>query len=55
MAALKGLKWESPRGPVELNPATRDIIQNIYIRRTEKLNGTLQNTEIETVPMAPTR
>jgi branched-chain amino acid transport system substrate-binding protein len=55
MAALKGLKWESPRGPVELNPATRDIIQNVYIRRTEKLNGKLQNTEIETVPMAPTR
>ena len=55
MAALKGLKWESPRGPVELNPNTRDIIQNIYIRRTEKVNGTLQNLEIETVPMAPTR
>ena len=55
MAALKGLKWESPRGPVELNPNTRDIIQNIYIRRTEKVNGTLQNLEIETVPMASTR
>ncbi len=54
MAALRGLKWESPRGPIQLDPNTRDIIQNVYIRRTEKVNGTLQNTEIETVPMAPT-
>jgi branched-chain amino acid transport system substrate-binding protein len=55
MEALKGLKWESPRGPVQLDPVTRDLIQNVYIRRTEKVNGKLQNTEIETVPMVKTR
>jgi branched-chain amino acid transport system substrate-binding protein len=49
--ALKGLKWESPRGPVQIDPQTRDLIQNVYIRRTEKVNGHLQNTEFETVPM----
>jgi branched-chain amino acid transport system substrate-binding protein len=52
MATLtSGLKWESPRGPVALDPATRDLVQNIYIRRVEKVNGKLQNTEFETVPM----
>jgi branched-chain amino acid transport system substrate-binding protein len=49
--ALKGLKWESPRGPVMIDPQTRDLVQNVYIRRTEKVNGHLQNTEFETVPM----
>jgi branched-chain amino acid transport system substrate-binding protein len=49
--ALKGLKWESPRGPVMIDPQTRDLVQNVYIRRTEKVNGRLQNTEFETVPM----
>jgi branched-chain amino acid transport system substrate-binding protein len=51
MNAIKGYKWESPRGPVQIDPQTRDLIQNIYIRRTEKVNGKLQNTEFETVPM----
>ena len=51
MTTLKGLKWESPRGPVEIDPVTRDLVQNIYIRRTERVNGKLQNTEISTSPM----
>jgi branched-chain amino acid transport system substrate-binding protein len=51
METLKGLKWESPRGPVQMDPQTRDMIQNVYIRRTEKVNGRLQNTEFETAPM----
>lgn len=51
MDAIKGMKWESPRGPVEIDPRTRDLVQNIYIRRTEKVHGTLQNTEFETVPL----
>lgn len=51
MEAVKGVKWESPRGPVQLDPQTRDLIQNIYIRRTEKVRGKLQNTEFETTPM----
>ena len=41
---------DSPRGPISIDPATRDIIQNVYIRRAELKNGKLQNTEIETIP-----
>src|SRR5215468_6210884 len=47
-------KWknpDSPRGPVEIDPATRDVVQNIYIRRAEKVNGKLANVEIATIPM----
>jgi branched-chain amino acid transport system substrate-binding protein len=40
----------SPRGPISIDPATRDIVQNIYIRRVEKLDGQLQNVEIATIP-----
>jgi len=47
--AMKGLKWESPRGPISIDPETRDIVQNIYVRRVEKVNGELYNTEFETV------
>ena len=42
---------DSPRGPVEIDPATRDIVQNIYIRRAEKVDGKLANVEIATIPM----
>ncbi len=48
MAAIKGMKWESPRGPISIDPDTRDIIQNIYIRKVEKVNGGLYNTEFQT-------
>jgi branched-chain amino acid transport system substrate-binding protein len=41
---------DSPRGPIAIDPATRDIVQNVYIRRTEKKNGKLVNTEIATIP-----
>lgn len=47
MAALKGLKLESPRGPIEIDAATRDIVQTVYIRKTEKVNGQLVNTEFD--------
>ena len=43
--AMKGMAWESPRGPISIDPATRDIIQNIYIRKVEKKNGQLYNVE----------
>src|SRR3974390_3890209 len=43
--AMKGMAWESPRGPISIDPATRDIVQNIYIRRVEKGNGELYNVE----------
>ena len=42
---------DSPRGPIEIDPATRDIVQNIYIRRVEKVDGKLANIEIATIPM----
>ena len=48
IAAMKGMKWESPRGPISIDPDTRDIIQNIYIRKVEKKNGQLYNVEFET-------
>jgi branched-chain amino acid transport system substrate-binding protein len=46
IAAAKGLKWESPRGPISIDPDSRDIIQNVYIRRVEKVGGKLVNVEI---------
>jgi branched-chain amino acid transport system substrate-binding protein len=48
--AMKGMKWESPRGPVSIDPETREIVQNVYIRRVEKVGGELWNTEITTFP-----
>jgi len=43
--AMKGMAWESPRGPISIDPDTRDIIQNVYIRKVEKKNGQLYNVE----------
>jgi branched-chain amino acid transport system substrate-binding protein len=52
MALLKGWKDDnSPRGPIMIDPDTRDIVQNEYIRRVEKVNGQLANVEFETIPM----
>jgi branched-chain amino acid transport system substrate-binding protein len=48
IAAMKGMKWESPRGPISIDPETRDIVQNIYIRKVEKKNGQLYNVEFAT-------
>ncbi len=48
--SAKGMKWTSPRGPVMIDPATRDIVQTIYIRKVEKVNGKLQNVEFDKVP-----
>jgi branched-chain amino acid transport system substrate-binding protein len=42
---------DSPRGPIMIDPATRDIVQNVYIRRVEKVDGKLANVEIATIPM----
>ena len=50
IAAARGLKWMSPRGPVMINPATRDIVQTVYIRKVEKVGGKLQNVEFDQVP-----
>jgi branched-chain amino acid transport system substrate-binding protein len=52
MAYFKNWKDpNSPRGPIEIDPATRDIVQNIYIRRVEKVDGRLADIEIQTIPM----
>jgi branched-chain amino acid transport system substrate-binding protein len=39
IAAMKGMSWESPRGPISIDPNTRDIVQNVYIRKVEKKDG----------------
>ena len=51
LAAMKGMSWESPRGPVTIDPQTRDIIQNVYIRKVEKTGDQLYNVEFDTIPM----
>jgi branched-chain amino acid transport system substrate-binding protein len=50
IAAMKGMAWESPRGPISIDPETRDIVQNIYIRKVEKKDGELYNVEFDTIP-----
>ncbi len=47
--AAKGMSWESPRGPIKIDPETRDIIQNVYIRRVEKVGNALLNVEFDKV------
>jgi branched-chain amino acid transport system substrate-binding protein len=51
MALVKGFKGDGPRGPFIIDPQTRDLVANMYIRRVEKRNGRLENTVIATVPM----
>src|ERR671912_591964 len=50
LAAMKGMAWESPRGPISIDPETRDIIQNIYVRKVDKVDGELYNVEFATIP-----
>ena len=49
VAAMKGMSWTSVRGPVSIDPETRDITQNIYVRKVEKVNGELYNQEFATI------
>ncbi len=48
--AAKGMKWESPRGPISIDPETRDIIQTVYVREVEKVGGHLVNVDIAKIP-----
>ena len=48
MSAMKGMAWESPRGPMSIDPETGDVIHNIYIRKVEKVNGELYSVEFAT-------
>ena len=50
VAALKGMKLMSPRGPITIDPDTRDIVQTVYIRRVEKQDGMLYNIEFDKFP-----
>ena len=47
--AAKGMKWESPRGPISIDPETRDIIQTVYVREVKKVDGHLVNVEIDKI------
>lgn len=50
LEAFKGLSWTSPRGPLTIDPQTRDPIQNIYIRKVERKDGELYHIEFATYP-----
>jgi branched-chain amino acid transport system substrate-binding protein len=47
MEILKGMRINSPRGPIVIDRETRDVVQTVYIRRVERVNGQLYNTEFE--------
>lgn len=47
LAVLKGLKLTSPRGAISIDPETRDVVQTVYLRRVQKLEGELYNVESE--------
>ena len=49
IAAAKGLKWDSPRGPMSIDPETRDVVQTIYIRRVQKVGGELVNVPFDKI------
>jgi branched-chain amino acid transport system substrate-binding protein len=50
MALIKGMKIASPRGPIEIDPETRDVTQNVYVREVKRVNGKLYNVEFFTTP-----
>jgi branched-chain amino acid transport system substrate-binding protein len=47
--AAKGMAWESPRGPMSIDPETRDVVQTVYIRRAEKVGEHVANVEFDKV------
>ena len=49
IAAAKGLKWDSPRGPMSIDPQTRDVVQTIFIRKVDKVAGEPQNVAFDKV------
>jgi branched-chain amino acid transport system substrate-binding protein len=50
IGAMKGLKLVSPRGPIMIDPDTRDVVQTVYIRKVEKTPGGLYNIEFDRFP-----
>jgi branched-chain amino acid transport system substrate-binding protein len=49
--AIKGYSWKSPRGPMSIDPETRDVVQNMYIRQVQRVDGKLANVIIDTFNM----
>ena len=49
IAAAKGLKWESPRGPMSIDPETRDVVQDVYIRRVQKVGSEYVNVPFDKI------
>src|SRR5512145_2379724 len=49
ITAAKGLKWQSPRGPMSIDPETRDVVQTVYIRRVQKVGNELVNVPFDKV------
>jgi branched-chain amino acid transport system substrate-binding protein len=49
IAAAKGMAWESPRGPISIDPETRDVVQTVYIRRVEKAGAGTLNVEFDKI------
>jgi branched-chain amino acid transport system substrate-binding protein len=47
--AAKGLAWESPRGPMSIDPESRDVVQTVYIRRVQKVGGELVNVPFDKI------
>ncbi|MCR6670187.1 ABC transporter substrate-binding protein [Devosia ginsengisoli] len=48
--AAKGMAWDSPRGPMSIDPETRDVIQTVYIREVQEVDGELQNVIVHEIP-----
>lgn len=48
--AMRGKSWVSPRGPITIDANTRDIVQDVYIRRVERRDGQLWNIEFDRIP-----
>lgn len=48
--AAKGMSWQSPRGPMSIDPETRDVVQTVYIREVQEIDGELQNVIIHEIP-----
>jgi branched-chain amino acid transport system substrate-binding protein len=49
IAAAKGMKWDSPRGPMSIDAETRDVVQTVYIRKVEKVGGELVNVPFDKI------
>jgi branched-chain amino acid transport system substrate-binding protein len=47
MEIIKGMKIDSPRGPIHIDPQTRDVVQTVYVRKVEKKDGKLFNIEFD--------